>query len=99
MFKMTKVVLAPYDDLVAGYPRSNARGAPPKILKYPDGQTVSNPKASRARCLAAFRPSNDTSKAIARKTALNRRFSCSLPTSPLVPKGATIAFRIMFLIP
>ena len=44
MFKMTKVVLAPYDDLVVGYPRSNARGASPKILKYP-GQTVSNPKA------------------------------------------------------
>ena len=42
---MSKVVLAPYDDLVVGCPKSHARDDPPKILKYPDGQTVSNPKA------------------------------------------------------
>jgi len=53
MFKMTKVVLAPYDDLVVGYPRSNARGAPPKILKYP-GQTVSNPKATPSALLGCL---------------------------------------------
>ena len=54
MFKMTKVVLAPYDDLVVGYPRSNARGAPPKIVKYPDGQTVSNPKAAPSALLGGL---------------------------------------------
>ena len=53
MFKMTKAVLAPYDDLVVGYPRSNARGAPPKILKHP-GQTVSNPKARPSALLGGL---------------------------------------------
>ena len=42
---MAKVVLAPYDDLVVGCPKSHARDDPPKVLKYPDGQTVFNPKA------------------------------------------------------
>jgi hypothetical protein len=54
VFKMTKVVLAPYDDLVVGYPRSHARDAPPKILKYPDGQTVSNPKATPSALLGGL---------------------------------------------
>jgi hypothetical protein len=33
-------------DPVDGYPKSHARDDPPKILKYPDGQTVFNPKAT-----------------------------------------------------
>ena len=43
---MAKVVLVPYKDPVDGYPKSHARDDPPKILKYPDGQTVFNPKAT-----------------------------------------------------
>jgi formate dehydrogenase len=43
---MAKVVLVPYKDPVDGYPKSHARDDPPKTLKYPDGQTVFNPKAT-----------------------------------------------------
>jgi hypothetical protein len=39
---------------VDGYPRSDARDDPPKILKYPDGQTVSNPKATASALLGGL---------------------------------------------
>jgi formate dehydrogenase len=42
---MAKVVLVLYDDPVDGYPKTYPRDDLPKILKYPDGQTVPNPKA------------------------------------------------------
>lgn len=42
---MAKVVLVLYDDPLDGYPKFYARDDVPKILEYPDGQTVPNPKA------------------------------------------------------
>src|SRR6516225_1629211 len=41
---MAKVLCVLYDDPVGGYPTSYARDAIPKIERYPDGQTVPNPK-------------------------------------------------------
>lgn len=39
-----KIVTVLYDDPVDGYPPSYARDSIPKIERYPDGQTVPNPK-------------------------------------------------------
>jgi formate dehydrogenase len=41
---MAKVLCVLYDDPTSGYPPQYARNAIPKIEKYPDGQTVPNPK-------------------------------------------------------
>ncbi len=97
VFKMAMVFLALDDDPVDGYPKYHARDDPVKLVKYSDDQAVFNPEGNST--LRRAHGSDDTSGAIARKAALNRRFSCSLPTYPSVPKAATIASRIMFLIP
>lgn len=39
-----KVLVVLYDDPVDGYPKKYARDSIPKIERYPDGQTVPNPK-------------------------------------------------------
>ena len=41
---MAKVVCVLYDDPVGGYPKSYARDDIPKLERYPDGQTMPNPK-------------------------------------------------------
>src|SRR5580698_2970275 len=41
---MAKVLCVLYDDPTSGYPPKYARNDIPKIEKYPDGQTVPNPK-------------------------------------------------------
>ena len=41
---MAKVLCVLYDDPTSGYPPQYARNAIPKIEKYPDGQTVPDPK-------------------------------------------------------
>ncbi len=41
---MAKVVCVLYDDPVGGYPQSYARDDIPKLRRYPDGQTMPNPK-------------------------------------------------------
>lgn len=39
-----KIIAVLYDDSVKGYPKTYARDSIPKIERYPDGQTVPNPK-------------------------------------------------------
>lgn len=39
-----KIIAVLYDDPVKGYPKTYARDSIPKIGRYPDGQTVPNPK-------------------------------------------------------
>ena len=41
---MAKVLCVLYDDPTSGYPPKYARNDIPEIEKYPDGQTVPNPK-------------------------------------------------------
>ena len=41
---MAKVLCVLYDDPISGYPSRYVRNDIPKIEKYPDGQTVPNPK-------------------------------------------------------
>jgi formate dehydrogenase len=42
--KMSKVICVLYDDPVDGYPKSYVRDDLPKLTRYPDGQTLPNPK-------------------------------------------------------
>ena len=41
---MAKVLCVLYNDPISGYPPKYARNDIPRIEKYPDGQTVPNPK-------------------------------------------------------
>lgn len=41
---LMKILLVLYDDPVTGYPQKYARDDLPKVERYPDGQTVPNPK-------------------------------------------------------
>src|SRR4051812_20203229 len=41
---MAKVLCVLYEDPVTGYPRSYARDHIPKLVRYPDGQTLPTPR-------------------------------------------------------